>query len=63
MHLNQYYTQNIYGDALIQSLSISSPKIALDLGFGAGDLLHAVRQKLAAIRVAKVLWFMAVSEG
>ncbi|MBA6408861.1 N-6 DNA methylase [Pseudoalteromonas sp. 5Ae-yellow] len=45
MHLNQYYTQNIYGDALIQSLSISSPKIALDLGFGAGDLLHAARRR------------------
>lgn len=45
MQLNQYYTEQTYGDALVKSLSLSSPKIALDLGFGAGNLLHAAKRR------------------
>lgn len=45
MKLNQYYTENIYGDILVKNLSIPSPKIALDLGFGSGSLLHAAKRR------------------
>jgi type I restriction-modification system DNA methylase subunit len=45
MQLNQYYTNNIYGDALVKNLTIASPKTALDLGFGAGDLLCAAKRR------------------
>lgn len=45
MQLNQYYTSDIYGDLLVKNLTIASPKTALDLGFGAGDLLCAAKRR------------------
>lgn len=45
MHLNQYYTEDRYGDLLIRNLSLLQPKIALDLGFGTGNLLNAARRR------------------
>jgi type I restriction enzyme M protein len=43
--LNQYYTKSIYGDKLIQSLNLTRPKVALDIGFGSGNLLHAAKRR------------------
>ena len=54
MQLNQYYTENKYGDFLVQSLSISSPQVALDLGFGAGDLLHAAKRRWEEISLVGI---------
>ena len=54
MSLNQYYTKNIYGDLLIQNLSIASPQTALDLGFGAGDLLHAARRRWESLNLVGI---------
>jgi len=45
MQLNQYYTEDMYGDILVSNLSLPSPKIALDLGFGTGNLLHAAKRR------------------
>lgn len=45
MYLNQYYTEEKYSDRLVNSLSIRAPNLALDLGFGAGGLLHAARRR------------------
>jgi type I restriction enzyme M protein len=45
MHLNQYYTDELYSDRLVSSLSVKDPNLALDLGFGAGGLLHAAKRR------------------
>ncbi|RPA64103.1 hypothetical protein EGC86_02190 [Shewanella frigidimarina] len=45
MQLNQYYTSKIYSDALVKNLTIASPQTALDLGFGAGELLCAAKRR------------------
>jgi len=45
MDLNQYYTNKYLSDLLIANLSISKPNIALDIGFGNGDLLHAAKRR------------------
>lgn len=49
MQLNQYYTEELYGDRLVNSLNIQSPNLALDLGFGAGGLLYAARRRWSSI--------------
>jgi len=54
MQLNQYYTENKYGDFLVQNLSITSPQVALDLGFGAGDLLHAAKRRWEGISLVGI---------
>jgi SAM-dependent methyltransferase len=54
MQLNQYYTENKYGDFLVQNLSIASPQVALDLGFGAGDLLHAAKRRWEEISLVGI---------
>jgi len=45
VQLNQFYTESKFGDILVQKLSLSSPNNALDLGFGAGNLLHAAKRR------------------
>lgn len=45
MHLNQYYTEKAYGDELVKTLSVLSPKNALDIGFGSGSLLRAAKRR------------------
>lgn len=35
----------MYGDKLIQSLNLTTPKVALDIGFGSGNLLHAAKRR------------------
>ncbi len=45
MDLNQYYTNKYLSDLLIANLSIEAPNIALDIGFGNGDLLHAAKRR------------------
>ncbi|AUZ83798.1 N-6 DNA methylase [Methylophaga nitratireducenticrescens] len=45
MQLNQYYTEDIYGDVLVDSFSSFAPRIALDLGFGSGSLLNAAQRR------------------
>jgi type I restriction-modification system DNA methylase subunit len=54
MMLNQYYTENKYGDFLVQNLSIASPQVALDIGFGAGDLLHAAKRRWEEISLVGI---------
>ncbi len=44
-HLNQYYTESTHCDTLVRSLTIPSPRIALDLGFGKGNLLNAAKRR------------------
>lgn len=45
MNLNQYYTDQICSDVLVNNLSIPYPRIALDLGFGSGNLLNAAKRR------------------
>ncbi|WP_289282844.1 MULTISPECIES: N-6 DNA methylase [unclassified Methylophaga] len=45
IQLNQYYTDNKYGDFLVGKFSSLSPRLALDLGFGSGSLLNAARRR------------------
>jgi type I restriction-modification system DNA methylase subunit len=54
MLLNQYYTENKYGDFLVRNLSITSPQVALDIGFGAGDLLHAAKRRWQEISLVGI---------
>jgi len=54
MQLNQYYTESKYGDFLVQNLSIASPQVALDLGFGAGNLLHAAKRRWEGISLVGI---------
>lgn len=43
--LNQFYTEEIFSDRLIGTLKSDEPEFVLDLGFGAGGLLHAARRR------------------
>ena len=45
MYLNQYYTEKAYGDELVKKLTLTSPKKALDIGFGSGNLLRAAKRR------------------
>lgn len=54
MHLNQYYTEDRYGDILVNNLSSISPKVALDLGFGTGNLLNAARRRWSELNLIGV---------
>lgn len=45
MYLNQYYTEKAYGDELVKKLTLTSPKQALDIGFGSGNLLRAAKRR------------------
>lgn len=54
MHLNQYYTEDLYSDRLVNSLSVEEPNLALDLGFGAGGLLHAAKRRWTNINLVGV---------
>ncbi|ALS97096.1 N-6 DNA methylase [Lacimicrobium alkaliphilum] len=45
MELNQYYTDEFYSDVLVRNLSCGVPKTALDIGFGKGSLLYAVKRR------------------
>ncbi|ALZ75379.1 N-6 DNA methylase [Rheinheimera sp. F8] len=44
-NLNQYYTRNEFSDSLVNTISMNNPLIALDLGFGSGDLLLAAKRR------------------
>jgi len=54
MYLNQYYTEHTYSDVLVHNLSIDLPKIALDLGFGKGNLLHAAKRRWKSLNLVGV---------
>ncbi|MBQ4812697.1 N-6 DNA methylase [Pseudoalteromonas luteoviolacea] len=54
MQLNQYYTSKLCSDRLVDSLSVATPKVALDLGFGAGDLLRAAKRRWTDINLVGV---------
>jgi methylase of polypeptide subunit release factors len=45
MNLNQYYTQQYFGDVLVKHLNHQSPIVAMDLGFGEGELLKAAKRR------------------
>ncbi|SEH64712.1 type I restriction enzyme M protein [Rheinheimera pacifica] len=45
MNLNQYYTKSEFSDLLVSNLSLEAPYRAVDLGFGAGDLLYAAKRR------------------
>jgi SAM-dependent methyltransferase len=45
MNLNQYYTQQHFGDILVEHLNHQSPIVAMDLGFGEGELLKAAKRR------------------
>lgn len=45
MELNQYYTDAQYSDVLVSNLTSNGPNAALDIGFGTGNLLYAVRRR------------------
>jgi hypothetical protein len=45
MQLNQYYTESVYSNLLVSNLITPAPSQAIDLGFGAGDLLHAAKRR------------------
>lgn len=49
MKLNQYYTEKRYGDELVKKLTLTSPKQALDIGFGSGNLLRAAKRRWSDI--------------
>ncbi|GAB3023525.1 N-6 DNA methylase [Bowmanella dokdonensis] len=54
MNLNQYYTQQRYSDLLVGRLLSESPQIAVDLGFGDGELLFAARRRWHEINLVGV---------
>ena len=54
MHLNQYYTSRVCSERLVDSLSVTTPKVALDLGFGAGELLLAAKRRWTDINLVGV---------
>jgi len=54
MQLNQYYTDNIYSDFLVESINDISPNHAIDLGFGAGSLLHAAKKRWGNVKLIGV---------
>ncbi|MHA6965822.1 N-6 DNA methylase [Zobellella denitrificans] len=54
MFLNQFYTQQLYGDLLVNNLCIKNPCHAIDLGFGAGDLLYAAQRRWKKINLIGV---------
>lgn len=51
MQLNQFYTQKQFSDLLVNSLEVHNPIDAIDLGFGDGDLLHAVKRRWSNIKL------------
>ncbi|EGY53250.1 N-6 DNA methylase [Neisseria shayeganii] len=51
MSLNQFYTEALFSQSLINSLDSFSPKTILDLGFGHGSLLYAAREKWPKARL------------
>ncbi|MGB0834819.1 MAG: N-6 DNA methylase [Psychrobium sp.] len=51
MKLNQFYTPPECSDALVSNLDILSPEVAVDLGFGEGELLKAAKRKWGNLKL------------